>query len=621
MSDLIKAVMAAFAATGYHMVKVDGKYQPVRISDGQPLGTTNANEEVDGTGTLPLRFEVCKKPKGSAGRGPPDGYNLQVAMQMPDEDYKIFRSDLTTILWQCKAINMTEPVTKQSRDALVHCLKKFVSKHPELEEFRERRFWCVWAAMGMILRQSASRAQRDKTRRQAGFSLPKITTRKRGRPRKQAADTSQVKSGAASEAAADTSQAESGMTNEVAPGDPATTQDVQSGDKTVDMTDLRNTGPDATESTNAPQGAVTGLTRALGDISLIDTSMLDSSAINPGGGCSIDMSRDSEDDDDDNDGGQLDLSKANAVALKPVPRSALAKSSGRISTGPAATPVPNNASNINSRTTTARTKSNPIPAPIPALGSAPAPVPGSAQDAPGVQATRTTVVAKNAPSPAPSPANVGTVSSSMDGTAGSISPFAIDQETSDSIVIWRGNEYTAEEVAQIRKYPHRVTTGNLKRVPALYKEFIYKFVDNPNYDPSSDALPPAPPARGQGGARARKAAPSPTPTSVPPAHDSMAPDTANQPPTAKSKPRPKPKAKVVDQAAVPNPVLPSLNNKDDAERPARGVRTTKGKAVAAGEHGAARTNTMANQIAGPTELSTAVEQPASGSRRTTRKKA
>ncbi|QRV81019.1 hypothetical protein RhiJN_09034 [Ceratobasidium sp. AG-Ba] len=606
--------MAAFAATGYHMVKVDGKYQPVRISDGQPLGVTNANEEIDGAGSLPLRFEVCKKPKGSAGRGPPDGYNLQVALQMPDADYKIFRSDLTAILWQCKAINMTEPVTKQSRDALVHCLKKFVSKHPEFEEFRELRFWCIWAAMGMVLRQSASRTQRDKARRQAGFSLPKITTRKRGRPRKQAADTPQVKST---------------ITGEKAPGDPSPTQDVHGTDKTIDTTELQNSGPDAEDTTNPPQDALGGPTRVSGDISLIDTSMLDSSAIDPPGSQSVDMSRDLEDDEDEEDGEQFDISKTQAIALKkPVPHSvapsAPVKSPDCTSTSRAPTPVPNGASKARSRATTSLTTSDPITAPIPTSGSAPSPPPGSTQDVPGAQATGRPAVTKDvAPPTAQSPADIVAADSPKDDTPGSVSLSDIGQESSESIIIWHGNEYTSEEVAQIRKYAHRVTIGDIKRVPAVYKEFIYKFVDNPNYNPSTDALPPPPPTRGQGGARARKTASSPAPTPTSPVNDSTAPDIASMPPppVAKSKPKPRPKAKVVDHTTVADPVSSTLGiDKGAVDKQAPGTGANKGKAVAAGEHGAARTNPTTKQKAGHTQPSTDVEQPVSSSRRSTRKK-
>jgi hypothetical protein len=153
--------------------------------------------------------------------------------------------------------------------------------HPEFEVFRKGHFWCVWALTGMILRQSASRAKRSKERRKATFSVPKITIRKRGRPRKQPAGGSPAKSKTSKRARAAKSSPS-----------PA----VQAGNETINMS-LPDDGESDDEATSAPQqSTVVGHRKGWGDISRVDSDMADSSVIQQGGDRSVVMSAPPQDD-------------------------------------------------------------------------------------------------------------------------------------------------------------------------------------------------------------------------------------------------------------------------------------------------------------------------------------
>ncbi|QRV80567.1 hypothetical protein RhiJN_08582 [Ceratobasidium sp. AG-Ba] len=633
MSDLMKAIMAAFASSGYKMAMVDGKYQPVRISDGQVVGAVNENDEIDGTGTLPLRFEVCKKPPGSAGRGPPDGFNLQVTIKMPDDDYKIFCGDMATILWQCKAINMQLSVSKQSCDALVHCVKKFVSMHTEFEAFCELKFWCIWSLVGMLLRQSSSRYKMTQERRQAAFSLPKITVRKRGRPRKQPADTSMTKSKSTPNSKSKIKSKSSKKAASV--GVPAASQSMCGGNETFNFDNLNNGKPGAEDSSSRKD--------VPGDGSSFDETMFDSSVIARNVNCTVDMSVGREDDEDE---GEFDISQTQPIVLTSTPRpvsSSSAKPSNHSSARSTSVSAPTNTSQASSRASPSSPTLDSVPASPP---STPGSVPVAALDAPQTRTSRKPTGAK-ATSPTAVPAvvdaTIGTTgtaavttgttttgtttavatTASDNNTLGFTPPFGADEEDADSIIIWQGKEYTSKEVELVRKYACRLLAGEIKRVPASYKGFIYKFVENPNYNPSSDRDPPPPPARARGGVRARDAAPDATPTST---GTPTTPDVIGTQPAAKSraKPKMKPARPITPSPESENgdPEEPAQTAPKDGNKATRSGRTGgKGKGVADGERGGASTSTAAKEKAGQAQVSTAVKQPAGNSRRVVRKKA
>ncbi|KAG9083865.1 hypothetical protein FRC06_004339, partial [Ceratobasidium sp. 370] len=100
-----------------------------------------------------LGFVPCRKPKGSPGRGYPEGYNLQEKLTMSDVDYRI---------------------------------QQFVKVHPEYEAWRKHGFWNIRAGVQLILR-TLSWETKKKLNALANVVKPH---KKRGKLRAQKSDAS-----------------------------------------------------------------------------------------------------------------------------------------------------------------------------------------------------------------------------------------------------------------------------------------------------------------------------------------------------------------------------------------------------------------------------------------------
>ncbi|KAG9077822.1 hypothetical protein FRC06_008686 [Ceratobasidium sp. 370] len=131
-----------------------------------------------------LSFVPKKKPKGSPGRGYPEGYNLQEATTMCDADYWLQQTDIKLICQRTHAIDMVLTSTKQASGAVDLVVRQFLTVHPEYEVWRKYGFWNIKASIQLILRTSACEAQKMQ---KAPISVVKAR-KKRGKPRANGTD-------------------------------------------------------------------------------------------------------------------------------------------------------------------------------------------------------------------------------------------------------------------------------------------------------------------------------------------------------------------------------------------------------------------------------------------------
>ncbi|KAG9077110.1 hypothetical protein FS749_011034 [Ceratobasidium sp. UAMH 11750] len=145
------AVMAALAAHGLALRKVDGKWETVEM----PGGLSGLPPKLRG---ISIEFDV-PKPKGSAGRGPSAGYNLQDKLAMTTDDYMLVYDDAKTILHRTHGIKLNDCLMKQDCSVVDHAVKKLVTLHSEFEAYRKLGFWPVRAFFYQILRIWSSKYQ------------------------------------------------------------------------------------------------------------------------------------------------------------------------------------------------------------------------------------------------------------------------------------------------------------------------------------------------------------------------------------------------------------------------------------------------------------------------------
>ncbi|QRV81256.1 hypothetical protein RhiJN_09271 [Ceratobasidium sp. AG-Ba] len=160
----------------------------------------------------PLLFVVKPKLEGTAGRGPGEGYNLQVELGMSDVDYGHFKDLGRLILHRTHMIDLTKSIDNQPVKGIIeHVINKFVAIRKEFEVFREHKFWCI-KALYLVLLRYRSRAATTKANKQkaledlaaSGGPLPPLVKprKKPGRPPKNGVPTSKTKGRAKAAAAA-----------------------------------------------------------------------------------------------------------------------------------------------------------------------------------------------------------------------------------------------------------------------------------------------------------------------------------------------------------------------------------------------------------------------------------
>ncbi|KAG8734688.1 hypothetical protein FRC10_011534 [Ceratobasidium sp. 414] len=563
-------IKLALDARGLTLRQIDGEWRLVDKDTGSaPSGLPTKLKD--------LSFVPRKKPKGSPGRGYPEGYNLQEVTAMSDVDYRLQQTDIKLICQRTRAIDMTLTSTKQASGAIDLVVRQFLMVHPEYDVWRKYGFWNIKAGIQLILRTSACEAQRMQ-KAPIGVVKPR---KKRGKPRVDETSTP-IATGQPALADQPALEDEPAAMAQMAPGAP---QDEEPNVEAFNLDDVQSDkelepepesepalepAPDPTpepalepipEPEHEPDSE-----QEIGDITTtVDTTMIDSSQIiglTQSIKTSVDENNDDDGDDDDDDG-EFDMSQVTGplITSKPTqlpapgasaclsaPPSAVLVTSSR-----ALTPMPTNrssappttASATSNRTHVSTAKPTRTPAPITgALVHRPPSVPSSAPPsalsnatAPGsaraeIASTAPTQQARSSARPAASCAPVSrkpaakTTSppAASDTTPAPVSIPGPTRKSTMPSIVWHGMTITDQQMARIRSNAARQAAGDKIRASPIYKDLIDKLANDPAYDPASEPLPPAdPPAPAPGQtavasaptAKKARAKPKPKPVPVP----------------------------------------------------------------------------------------------------------
>ncbi|KAG8711752.1 hypothetical protein FRC08_015509 [Ceratobasidium sp. 394] len=270
-----EAIKAALAARGLKLRKVDGKWETVE----QPGGITGLPTKEK---EIRMAF-VEKKPRGSPGRGPSAGFNLQETLAMSDSDYDLVYADAKVILHRTHGIKMNEPVTRQDRAFLDHAVKKLVAVHSEFEIYRKVGFWPARAFFQMILRV------RSNKHREILRNPNRVKARKRRGKAPAVQDNAPVPAG---QPAHDGNPA---VESEPAPTAPQGENEADDGE----LFNFEDLSDDEEDDEPHP----------------LDTTMHEATRLNVNPNATVDMSCDLRDDDDD--GGAFDISQTAGLTLAP----------------------------------------------------------------------------------------------------------------------------------------------------------------------------------------------------------------------------------------------------------------------------------------------------------------
>ncbi|KAG9091072.1 hypothetical protein FS749_000098 [Ceratobasidium sp. UAMH 11750] len=545
-------IKLALDARGLTLRQIDGKWRLVDKDTGSaPSGLPRKIKD--------LEFAPCRRLKGSPGRGPPEGYNLQEKSSMNSVDYRIQQCDLKLLCNRTHAIDMSRTIMKQQTGAVNLVIRLFLKIHPEYEAWRKYGFWNLRAGVQLILRVSACKSQKL-----LKAPVTAAKPRKRGKPRAK----TPVPAGQPAIADQDVETHDLGGVD----GEDGY-EDIEEGE---DVGEGKNEGEGENESEG--EGAEThdldGVTSededeelALNDKELsgdeelenldnaLDTTMANSSWFAKDPNETFNMSVDANGDDEEDDG-TFDMSQVTGNSTAGKPASAAHSIASPAS---AAAPVTSNrlsaSTTKSTRTSTPATKEpaprpSPVPPPAhaPASGKATLPKPTSSKVAHGTPPPTQSASAPPAHiarSSAPPAASRAPVSSTPAAKAAPSSPAIPDsaptskddsappvrKSTSASTVVWRGMKITGKNMATIRANAARQAAGDQIRTSPIYRDLIDKLAVDPDYDPASEPLPSA------DSGHTRDAVPPPGTATA-----ASAPTDAN-PPAGKSRARPKPKPK------------------------------------------------------------------------------
>ncbi|KAG9074988.1 hypothetical protein FRC06_010340, partial [Ceratobasidium sp. 370] len=437
-------------------------------------GKWNLVDRPGGSNGLPRKLRAIKpflgpKPRGSPGRGEPDGYQLQDKLRMSDADYHLVYRDAKTILKRTPAVDLSIAFTRQAPRVIDLAVQKLISVHPEFEVFRKYNYWAPRAFFQLILRIKsceANKASKEPATEQEGDQPNAKPRKKRGKPRK-AEGT--VPTGEPAPDNAPTPEAQPALQGQPALEDgPIIVDQPARPDQTARKEELVDAAEPAPEVLQGGGESDDGECFELDVPDDLDMTMESALAD------LTKMTIDSNGQDDDNDdGGVFDMSEvagkslaSGSAACAPVPEPT--------SSAAASAPPPS------------------APAPLAPPGAPSAPRPPSSKHAlppPALLLLLLSLLPRSLlppPVAAPAPA-ARTTTTPFVPTASAAAPGLS--------IVWRGHTISANAMAKLRSAAARQAAGTKPRVAAIYRELIDKLATDPNYDPASDPLPvPKPPA-------------------------------------------------------------------------------------------------------------------------------
>ncbi|KAG9100347.1 hypothetical protein FRC06_004240 [Ceratobasidium sp. 370] len=607
MPDLKWAdIKLALDARGLTLCRVEGTWRLVDKDTGIiPTGMPRKYKD--------LAFVPCQKPKGSPGRGYPEGYNPQEKTQMSDVDWRIQQTDLKQLCQRAAAIDMTKTITQQQTGAVALVIRWFLKLHPEYEVWAKFGYWNIRAGIQLILRVSACEAKKL-GKRDATLVKPR---KPRGKPR-------------GNKTASPTPAGQLVIVDKPVLEDEGT-EAFNLDDVTSDNEHERQSEPeDEPEDENKPEDenedepwfeqqaeAEPELAGSYEDNPKLEQEVpgLEEIELEAGG----DFEPDGDEDDDN---GIFDIHQVIRSSLAPK----LAPATCPATSGP---PMCLSAPSSTVVTASARPPTSKlVPASAPpagALNSRPSsttrPIhPSVSGNTIAVKSTGSTEAVQSSPPaqgvPAPSQTHITGKPAAKTISPPLASPQAAHIPASDSAgpvrkptvpivsamatrtIVWYGLKITARQMAAIRANAECQAAGDPIRASPIYQVLIDKLAADPDYDPASEPDPPPPPAPTHSG-RKRNAAPIPAPT-IPASATTNIESPIEQPrirPRPKLKPAPvlEPEA-VADDETDSNLALLETQGSEDEElsqpttvRAAMGGKATrkvaggKGKDVAEGE--------------------------------------
>ncbi|CAE6474091.1 unnamed protein product [Rhizoctonia solani] len=111
----------------------------------------------------PFELKYCKKPRGTAGKGPPNGYNLQDASGLSTDHHAILNEIVESELRATPGINMHATIENQEPKSLVgRVILSIAEKYTEFKIYEDDDHWLLRAYVYTVLKNSKGRFLRDR---------------------------------------------------------------------------------------------------------------------------------------------------------------------------------------------------------------------------------------------------------------------------------------------------------------------------------------------------------------------------------------------------------------------------------------------------------------------------